>query len=213
MGVCEGKGGGVVADAGGEDPERAVDRRVGIAADDDLSGFPEAALDDGVMDAAAAAVEDVFDAVLRGEFADGGERFSGGLCGRGEVVIEGEDNAGGVGDAGVLHFVFEDFHDEVGAEIVHHHEVDVGDDDVAGADLFVAARLGEDFLDDVHSSSGPSGPRRYVSPLCAKMAPGVSADSTAVLIRIRAGEEFCVRGDRGARDFDPVAAVFHRDRG
>ena len=31
------RGHGVVSDAGGEDAERAVDRRVGIAADDDLA--------------------------------------------------------------------------------------------------------------------------------------------------------------------------------
>ena len=96
----------------------------------------------------------VADAVLRGELPDGGESFGGLLRGGGEVVVEGEGDAGGVLDLRVLHFVFEDLHDEVGAEIVHHHEVDIGDYDVAGTDLFVAARFGENFFDYVHRSRG-----------------------------------------------------------
>ena len=123
-------------------------------------GFPESTLDDGVVNAAAAAVEDVADAVLRGEFPDSGESFGGLLRGGGEVVVEGEGDAGWVLDLRVLHLVFEDFHYEIRAEVVHHHEVDVGHYDVAGTHLFVAARFRQNFLDYVHRSSAPAGPCR-----------------------------------------------------
>src|SRR5207248_11317463 len=55
------RGHGVVADTGRKNPQRAVDRRMRIAADDDLAGRPESALNDGVMHAACAAIEDMAD--------------------------------------------------------------------------------------------------------------------------------------------------------
>src|ERR1017187_3714527 len=117
--VREAEGGhGVVAYTSCEDAERAGDGGVGVAADDELAWLPEATFDDGGVGGAAAAIEDVFDAVLRGEFADGGEGFGGLLRGGCEVVVEGEGDARGVFDLRVLHFVFEDLHDEVGAEVV-----------------------------------------------------------------------------------------------
>ena len=76
------RGHGVIADAGGEDAERAIDGRVRIAADDDVTGRPQAAFDDRVMNAAAAAIEHVADAVFCGELAHRGEGL-GGLLRRG----------------------------------------------------------------------------------------------------------------------------------
>ena len=60
-------------------------------------------------------------------------------------MIEDEGDARRVEDLRVLHFVFENLHDEVGAEVVHDHEVDVGDDDVAGTTSLLPLALARIF--------------------------------------------------------------------
>src|SRR6185436_16559150 len=63
-------GHGVVANAGGENAEGAVNRRVRVAADNDLTGRPEAVLDDDVVEAAAPAIEEIPNAVFGCKLAD-----------------------------------------------------------------------------------------------------------------------------------------------
>ena len=129
-----------------------------------MPGRDEARLHDDVVNAAAAAVEQVADLVTCGELAHRRERF-GGLARRGrEVMIESEHDLVGIGDARARHLVFEHLHHEVRAQIVHQHQVDTGDDDLVGLDLGFAALAGEYFLHNVHSCRQPSGPWMPVSP-------------------------------------------------
>ena len=154
----------VIADPGREGAQRSIHRRVRVAADDHHAWRDEARLHDDVVNAAAAAVEQVPDLVTRGEFADRGECF-GGLARRGrEVVIEGEDDLVGIGDVRARHLVLEHLHHEVRAEIVHQHEIHAGGHDVVGLDLRFTALAGENFFNNVHSWCQPSGPWIPVSP-------------------------------------------------
>ena len=123
---------------------------MGIAPDDNVAGGPQALFDDDVMKAARARIEDVADAVLGGEAAGFGEHAGFVFGGRGEGVVEDEGDALGIEDRAAAHFLFEDFGDEVGAEIVQHHAIHPRHDDVAGRDLGPTAGLGQDFLDHVH---------------------------------------------------------------
>ena len=168
------RGHGVVSDAGGKDSQRAVDRGVRIAADDDLARSPQAVLDDHVMQAAGAGIEHA-DAVCGGEMASFGQNLRVALRGRRKGVIEDKNDARRIEDFAAAHLLFKHLRDQVGAQIVKHHAVHVGDDDIAGSDVFLAAGLGENFLDHVHKALLPVQVSPKYKPRCstcnAKIGP------------------------------------------
>ena len=92
------------------------------------------------------------------------ERFRRLTRGRSEVVVEGEHELRRIGDGRPLHLILEHLHDEVGAQIVHQHQVDVGEDDIAPGHALLAALAGQDFLHHVHRTRSPSLLCRQVSP-------------------------------------------------
>ncbi len=91
-----GAGGLGPADARGEGPERAIARRVGVAADDDLAGQGEALLGQDLVADAGVDVEEVRDALLGDELPDGlvvlGVLF---VRRRDDVVEDDDDLLGG----------------------------------------------------------------------------------------------------------------------
>ena len=89
-----------------------------IAARDDLARRPEAVFHDDVVEAAAAAVEEVPDAVPCGEAADLEQRLGSLFGGGREVVIENDDDSRGIGDRLAGQLLIEDAGNEVRAEIV-----------------------------------------------------------------------------------------------
>ena len=83
----------IVADTGGEHTERAINRRMRVATDNDLAWSPQPVLDDHVMQTAIASVEEILDSVLRRESPDLVQRTGGLFGSRRKIVIEHEGNA------------------------------------------------------------------------------------------------------------------------
>ena len=117
-----------------------------------------------MMNTAAATVENIADVVLRRELAHIGQCLRG-LARRGcKIVIEGEHNPAGVGNGSAGHRRLEHLHHEIGAQIVHDHQVEFADDYIVGRHRRLARFAGEYFLDDVHSNWVSETVRRQVSP-------------------------------------------------
>ncbi len=81
-----------------------------------------------------------------------------------EIVIEGEHDARRIGDTRACHLVLEHLHHEVGAQVVHDHQIDVADDDILGLNGGPPALARQDLLDDVHRTSTVPRPCTQVSP-------------------------------------------------
>src|SRR6185437_6912898 len=127
-------------------------------------GRHETGFHDHMVDAPAAAVEEIADSMPRSEPAHRSQSLRRLACCRREIVIEGKHDARRVGDGGPLHLVLENFHHEIGAQVVHHHEVDIAHDHVIGLYGTLVALARQYFLDDIHRTPNPPPSRTHVSP-------------------------------------------------
>src|SRR5262245_11483702 len=98
------------------------------------------------MQTTVAAIEQILDAMLRRKLPDPVQRTRRFFGCRREIVIEHKCNAGRIQNRSSSKLLAKNAHDEVGAEIMHHHSVHVRDDDISWLDGLPTARLCQDFF-------------------------------------------------------------------